>query len=554
MKLTGAEIIIECLKEQQVNTVFGYPGGTVISVYDALYRRGGGIRHILTSHEQGAAHAADGYARATGKTGVCLVTSGPGATNLVTGIATAYMDSVPLVAITINVPVSDLGKDSFQEVDIAGITMPVTKHNFIVKNIEGLAPTLRRAFTIASLGRPGPVLVDITRNVTEESFEYEPERNLTTFDTRDAMTAEEKEEFMKLFHKSERPLLLVGGGAAISGAQESVALLAKRFKLPVVDTLMGKGVYNGNEEAYLGMVGIYGTEPANRALSECDLLIALGARFSERLLDCEAFPKECRIIQIDIDRAELNKNVRDELAICGDIKSILSELLCEEDIAESGSIRAGQRRERWLSGLIGYKKNLQKESEEGCNREGKEGKAADGEFSGSDVVKAIYRLTGGKAVLATEVGLNQMWAAREYSFSYGRQLITSGGLGTMGYGLSAAIGAQLGRPESLVVNIAGDGCFRMNMNELITANRYKLPIIEVILDNRMLGMVHEMQRKSFDGRYSQTEFGEEADYVKIAEGCGAVGFTATCIKEFEEAFKKALALKKLCVIECRIDG
>lgn len=552
MLLKGAQIIIECLKEQGVDTVFGYPGGTVLPVYDALYTDGQEIRHVLTSHEQGAAHAADGYARATGKTGVCLVTSGPGATNLVTGIATAYMDSVPMVAITINVSTGSLGKDSFQEVDIAGITMPVTKHNFIVKDIGVLAKTLRRAFKIAGSGRKGPVLVDITKDVTENTAEYEkPGFSATLFEqTADGANGcaafhsglddNEKERLFKLLKGAKTPLLLVGGGCVASNAQAGLLEFERLYPIPVADTLMGKGAYPGDADEYMGMVGVYGTEKANAALSQSDLIIALGCRFSERVLECEAFPKDVNIIQIDIDRAELNKNITDTLAICSDIDRALSDinsLLSDGQLDASNKTNSAKRR-TWLRTCKDRDKT-EKLPEEDV-------------LTGEAVIRTIFEQTKGNAIIATEVGLNQMLAARYYTFTRGRQLLTSGGLGTMGYGLSAAIGAQIGCPDELVINIAGDGCFRMNMNELLTAKANKLPIIEIILDNRMLGMVHELQRTEYDGRFIQTEYTDMADYEKISAACGAVSSTVTKVSELKEAVKKAIKDKQLTVIVCRI--
>ncbi len=537
MLLSGAEIIIECLKEQGVDTVFGYPGGTVINVYDALYCHGEGIRHILTAHEQGAAHAADGYARSTGRTGVCLVTSGPGATNLVTGIATAYMDSVPLVAITINVPTEALGKDSFQEVDIAGITMPVTKHNFIVKEISQLADVVRRAFKIAGSGRPGPVLIDITKDVTVNCCEYEPRAiNSAVSCCREQITdAAALKKAVRLMKKAEKPVLLVGGGAAISGASDVICRLCDTYRIPVVDTLMGKGVFPGNRCEYLGMVGIHGEKAANYAVSNADLLIAVGTRFSERVTGKrEGFARAAKKIQIDIERAELNKNILVDVALAGDAGAVTGQL-CD-------AVGEAKSHEAWLKMLLDMKNKYSCKAEPGTK------------LTGVGVVRAVYEATDGQAIVATEVGQNQMWTAKNYIFSRPRQLLTSGGLGTMGYGLGAAIGAQLGNPDKVVVNIAGDGCFRMNMNELSTAAANNLPIIEIILDNHALGMVRQMQRMFFDGRFSQTDLADNIDYIKLAEAMGAVAVKAENTEEIIKAVRDGMKQKRPTVIVCPIDS
>lgn len=535
MKLTGAEIIIECLKEEGVDTIFGYPGGTVISVFDALYRNGKGIRHVLTAHEQGAAHAADGYAKATGKTGVCLVTSGPGATNLVTGIATAYMDSVPLVAITINVATSSLGKDSFQEVDIAGITMPVTKHNFIVRDASVLAHTLRRAFHIASNGRPGPVLVDITRDAAESACEYEPgfcdEAVATLIDSESVCEA------TGLLKGAKRPVLLVGGGAVISRASEEIRRLLSLADIPVTDTLMGKGVVPGDDPHYLGMCGIYGTYAANKALRESDLIIAVGCRFSERVTGVyRSFAPRAKIVQIDIDRAELDKNVRITLGICGDAAACVHML--NENLAGRGRLHA-IRYPEWSRYIGGLKKTHATSVSHSRKK-----------LDGPLIVDRVFKATKGDAIITTEVGLNQMWAATYFNYSYPGQLLTSGGLGTMGYGLGAAIGAQIGHPDKLVINIAGDGCFRMNMNELITAASERLPIIEVVIDNGTLGMVHDMQKSDYEGRYCDTEFKLIPDYAAASEALGARSIRVSNVSELDRALADAIASRQLSVIVC----
>ena len=446
MQLTGSEIIIECLKEQGVDTVFGYPGGAILNVYDELYKHSGEIRHILTSHEQGASHAADGYARATGKVGVCLATSGPGATNLVTGIATAYMDSIPMVAITANVGKPLLGRDSFQEVDIAGITMPVTKHNYIVKDVELLADTLRRAFHIARSGRPGPVLVDVTKDVTAGSSEYEYQKPEEICHKADHIRDEELETAAKMIRKAKKPFLFVGGGAVLSGASREIGELARKIQAPVCDSLMGKGAFPGEDPLYTGMLGMHGTKASNFGVTHCDLLITIGARFSDRVTgDASRFARKARILQIDIDPAEINKNVIVDASIVGDVRSILQRLnpMVEE-----------KRHEAWIAEIEELKRKYPLKFEES-------------RLTGPYVVEELYRVTKGEAIVTTEVGQNQMWAAQFYKYKEPRTFITSGGLGTMGYGLGAAMGAKLGRPEKTVVNVAGDGCFRMNLNEQI---------------------------------------------------------------------------------------
>ncbi len=546
MLLTGAEIIIETLKEEKVGVIFGYPGGTAINVYDALYKRGGKIKHILTSHEQGAAHAADGYARSTGRTGVCLVTSGPGATNLVTGIATSYMDSVPVVAITVNVSNSDLGKDSFQEVDIAGVTIPITKHNFIVKDIALLASTIRRAFKIASSGRKGPVLIDITRDVTKASYEYSPAPHEDSPEFEKDFISAELDEAVRLICKAKKPLLLAGGGASSHSAARSLDLFARRLEIPVIDTLMGKGVFCGKDPGYLGMAGLYGTRAAATALAGADLLIGVGTTFSERVTNNDrAFAPKAKIIHIDIDNAELNKNILSEVSIAGDAAVIIRELTNRLE-GKCGTNAA--KRRSWRDELCAIRDAEEKETAEEALAAAKKGR-----LTGPLVVKTVYDKLKDDVTVTTEVGLNQMWAATHYRFSRPGQLLTSGGLGTMGYGLGAAIGAAVGNPGRPVVNFAGDGCFRMNMNELLTAVRCGLHIIEIIFDNRSLGMVHQLQKMRFDGRYSQTEFDDNVDYAAIASAMGALSFNASDVKELEAALAVAMAEKKPTVIVCGID-
>lgn len=532
MELNGSQIVLECLLEQGVDTVFGYPGGSILNIYDALYHYSDKIHHILTSHEQGAAHAADGYARATGKVGVCMATSGPGATNLVTGIATAYMDSVPVVAITCNVGVSLLGRDSFQEVDIAGVVMPITKHSFIVKDITKLAETIRRAFKIAQSGRPGPVLVDITKDVTAAVYEYEAAVPEPVERVKDTITEEDLSRAVKLIKKSERPMILVGGGAVISNASSELAEFVRKVDAPVADTLMGKGAYDGTKENYTGMLGMHGTKTSNYAVTECDLLIAVGARFSDRVTgNTKKFAKGAKILHIDVDPAEINKNIISDASVIGDIKEVLAAL----------NSRIEQKSNpEWMSHILEYKEKYPLRIPEG--------------LSGPYVVRRLYEATKGDAVIVTEVGQHQMWAAQFYSFQKPRTLLTSGGLGTMGYGFGAAMGAKTGVPEKRVINIAGDGCFRMNINELASAARNRIPVIQVVINNHVLGMVRQWQSLFYGKRYSNTTLQDGVDFVKVAEGMGAEGMTVTGREELDEAIRRAFAAEGPFVIDCRIDS
>ena len=531
MKLNGSQIVLECLKEQGVDTIFGYPGGAILNIYDELYQQSEHFRHILTSHEQGAAHAADGYARSTGRVGVCFATSGPGATNLVTGIATAYMDSVPIVAITCNVTLPLLGKDSFQEADIAGITMPITKHGYIVKDVKELAPTIRKAFRIASTGRPGPVLVDITKDVTAAVCEYrpeKPEREVPEI----TWNEEEIDRAAAMIARSKKPYLYVGGGAVISGASEELVRFAERIDAPVCDSLMGKGAFPGNHPLYTGMIGMHGTKTSNFGVSSCDLLIALGARFSDRVIgNPRTFAKNAKILQVDIDAAEINKNIRTDHAIVGDLKEVLKVL--NGRLAE---IRHPEWREEIRQNEEKYPLFY--------NEEG---------LSCPFIIESIERLVPENAILTTDVGQHQMWAAQYYHYRHPRTFLTSGGLGTMGYGLGAAIGAQVGNPGRTVINIAGDGCFRMNMNELATASRYDLPLIEVVINNEVLGMVRQWQNLFYHQHYSQTILTDKVDYCKVAEGLGCLAFRVEKKEDFAPVFQKALAAKGPVVIDCRID-
>ncbi len=528
MQLNGSQIIVECLLEQGVDTIFGYPGGCILNVYDELYRYQDRIRHVLTSHEQGAAHAADGYARATGKVGVCMATSGPGATNLVTGIGTAYMDSVPMVAITCNVANSLLGKDSFQEVDIAGITMPITKHSFIVKDIHDLANAMRRAFAIAQTGRPGPVLVDVTKDVTAATVDFTPvtpaliQRKVDTIDQNDI------EAVVNVIKQAEKPMIFVGGGTVISGAEAELREFAKKVDAPVTDTLMGKGAFDGTDEAYTGMLGMHGTKTANLSVTECDLLLVLGARFSDRVTgNAKKFANNAQIVHIDIDPAEINKNIQVDYSIIGDLKSVLEILNRKLE---------QQYHKEWMDKVMARKEALPMT----YNRD---------VLTGPYVIERISELTNNDAIITTDVGQHQMWAAQYYKYRTPRQLLTSGGMGTMGYGLGACIGAKLGRPDKTVINIAGDGCFRMNMNEVATATRYNIPIIQIVFNNHALGMVRQWQTLFYGKRYSSTILEDKVDYCKVSEAMGAKAIRVTRKEEVDDAIQAALASKEPIVIE-----
>ena len=544
MVLSGAEIVIACLKEQGVDTVFGYPGGAILNIYDALYKHRE-ITHILTSHEQGASHAADGYARATGRVGVCFATSGPGATNLVTGIATAYMDSIPIVAITCNVGTSLLGKDSFQEVDIAGITIPVTKHNFIVKDVKELAGVIRRAFKIARSGRPGPVLIDVTKDVTANETEYTEETpevilpDTTTIREKDLEEAvrlidqADLEEAVRLIDQAEKPMIFVGGGAIASNASGELLEFAERLDAPVCDTLMGKGAFSGEHPLYAGMLGMHGTKYANFGVSKCDLLVTVGARFSDRVFgDASRFATHAKILQIDVDPAEINKNILVSSSIIGDVKEVLKQL--------NPLVEQKEHRE-WVAFINDLKVRFPlKYREEG--------------LTGPYIVEEIYKATRGDAVICTEVGQHQMWAARYYRYSRPRTFLSSGGLGTMGYGLGAALGAKVAMPEKRVINIAGDGCFRMNMNELATASRYNIPVIEVVVNNHVLGMVRQWQNLFYEGRYSATILDDRVDFVKVAEALGCKGIRVTKKEEFAPALQEAFACGGPVLLDCQVDS
>ena len=533
MQLTGSEILVECLKEQGVDTIFGYPGGAVLNIYDALYKHQNEIRHILTSHEQGASHAADGYARSTGKVGVCLATSGPGATNLVTGIATAYMDSVPMVAITGNVTVPLLGKDSFQEVDIAGITMPVTKHNFIVKDVTKLADTLRLAFKIAITGRPGPVLVDITKDVTAAKTEYTKvvpekiERVTETIKEEDLVTA------AQMIKEASKPMIFVGGGAVISEASEELNTFVDLVDAPVCDTLMGKGAFSGEDVRYTGMLGMHGTKTSNLAVTECDLLITIGARFSDRVTgNIDKFAAGAKILQIDVDPAEINKNVITDHSIVGDIKMVLKRMndkLTQHNHSE------------WIQQVLDMTEKYPLKYNKDI-------------LTGPYIIEKVYEITKGDAIITTEVGQHQMWSAQFFKYQKARTFLTSGGLGTMGYGLGACIGAKVANPDKIVVNMAGDGCFRMNMNEIATATRYNIPIIQIVFNNHVLGMVRQWQSLFYEERYSYTVLNDAVDFVKLAEAMGAKAYRITKKEEVEGVLREAIELNIPVVIDCQIQS
>lgn len=532
MQINGSQIMIECLLEQGVDTIFGYPGGSILNVYDELYRYQDRIRHILTSHEQGAAHAADGYARATGKVGVCMATSGPGATNLVTGIATAYMDSVPMVAITCNVNLPLLGKDSFQEVDIAGVTMPVTKHSFIVKDVNDLAGVMRRAFKIAQKGRPGPVLVDVTKDVTAAVTDFTPqtpeiiERQVDTIDQNDI------EAVVNAIKRSNRPMIFVGGGAVLSGAEKELEEFVRKVDAPVTDTLMGKGAFDGLDPYYTGMLGMHGTKTANLSVTECDLLLVLGARFSDRVTgNAKKFANRAEIVHIDIDPAEINKNIQVDYSIIGDLRSIL-EILNRK--LEQHYHKA------WIDKVMARKEALPMTYNQDV-------------LTGPYVIERISELTNNEAIITTDVGQHQMWAAQYYKYRRPRHFLTSGGMGTMGYGLGACIGAKTGMPDKPVINIAGDGCFRMNMNEIATATRYNIPIVQIVFNNHALGMVRQWQTLFYGRRYSQTVLEDKVDYCKVAEAMGAKAIRVTKKEEVDDAIKTALAAEEPILIEVVID-
>ena len=532
MKLNGSQILIESLLEQDVDKIFGYPGGAVLNIYDALYAYSDKITHVLTAHEQGAAHAADGYARATGKVGVVLATSGPGATNLITGIATAYMDSVPMVAITGNVGTSLIGLDSFQEVYIAGITMPITKHNFVVRKVEELHDVMREAFRIAQSGRPGPVLVDIPKDVTSNVCEFTAMPKVKPDAYVQASEASVKKA-AEMINASKRPAVLFGGGVLISGAEKQLLEMLTKIQAPATHTLMAAGVLGYGEKLNLGLIGMHGSMSAGRAVANSDLVIAIGTRFSDRVAtDKDRFIREAKVIHIDIDAAEINKNVTCDLSVIGDVKQVLNKLL---------PLLNPANHDESLKQAVQWKKHAcQPEDIEGVLRP-------------HQVIQAISDEIGEDGIIVTDVGQHQMWAAQYSKRTKPRSFLTSGGLGTMGYGYGASIGAQSAFPKRKVAHITGDGSFHMNLNELCTSVTYNLPIVSIVLNNSVLGMVRQWQTQFYGKRYSQTTLERATDYVKLADAFGAKGFRATTLDELKAALKEAYALKKPCIIEAVID-
>lgn len=528
MKLTGAKVLLECLKEQDVDIIFGYPGGAVLPIYDALYSENG-IKHILTAHEQGATHAADGYARTTGKVGVVITTSGPGATNAVTGIATAYMDSVPMVVFTGQVAQPFIGKSSFQEVNITSITASITKENYIVKEPENLADTIRKAFRTATSGRPGPVLVDIPKDIQNTEIEY-------TFKKAEKFTHKKctsnLNEAINLILQSEKPMIFAGGGVNISNAADQLYAFSKKIQCPVACSLMGIGSFPGNDELYTGMVGMHGTYASNHAISECDLLIAIGARFSDRVTSkINSFAPNAKIIHIDIDPSEFNKNLPEDVSICGDVKEVLSCLTAL--VPEKNHVE-------WVNKILSFK-------------EAHPLKYLDSSTLNPQLVlDKLYDLTKGDCIITTEVGQNQIWAAQFFTYNKPRTFITSGGLGTMGYGLSSAIGVAIGNKNKKVINIAGDGSFKMNSIELTTVSKYKLPLVQLVLNNHVLGMVHQWQDMFYEGNFSSSEFGPEVDFVKLGEAYGIKSMRITKNEEIEDTLKLALSLNQPIIVECDI--
>lgn len=536
MKLTGSDIILECLLEQGVDTVFGYPGGAVLNIYDSIYKYSDKIRHIITAHEQHACHAADGYSRTTGKTGVVIATSGPGATNLITGIATAYMDSIPLVAITGNVGTSLLGLDSFQEVDICGITMPVTKHNYIVKDVTKLADTIREAFYIANLGRKGPVLIDIPKDITAAVCEYEKKiPKEIVFHNPDSIGAQ-IDEAVKLIKDSKKPFIYAGGGVVSCDAFNEFSEFVSKVDAPVSLSLMGQSAYDNTKENYLGMLGMHGTKTSSLALSECDLFIVIGSRFSDRVIcNASTFAKGKKILHIEIDPAEIGKNITPTYTIGGDIKYILKKL--------NSSLESLDHSE-WLARIYEWKAEyplVMKPVE------------SENEVLPSEVISTLDTLTNGKAIITTEVGQHQMWAAQFYNFTKARQFASSGGLGTMGYGLGASMGSQLGNPNKKVINIAGDGSFYMNLMELSSLKKHNIPVIELVFSNNVLGMVRQWQRLFYDKHFSETNIERSTDFMKLAEAFGIKGITISSKDEIKPKLKEALECNEPCLVNVIIN-
>ncbi len=550
MLLNGSQIVVECLVEQGIDTVFGYPGGNILNIYDELYKNSNRITHILTAHEQGASHAADGYARATGKVGVCMATSGPGATNLVTGIATAYMDSIPIVAITCNVGKAFLGRDSFQEIDITGVTLPITKHNFLVKDIKDLAQTIRQAFLIAKSGRPGPVLVDILKDVTalNNMYEFESSENPdalaldslahNTFRraiSKPKINEDDIKKAAELINNAERPIIYAGGGVKISGAEEELLKFAEKAQIPVSESLMARDCFPASNPLCTWMVGMHGTYASNMGITESDLVIALGARFSDRVYgDASKFAQRAKILHIDIDPAEINKNISADSCVVGDVKEVLEKLI--PLVNEAKHID-------WINQITEWKKNYPKTYD----------KNPKDSINPKFICEHIHSVVGDDCFITTEVGQHQMWTAQFYPFGKKRRFVTSGGLGTMGYGTGAAIGISLAKTGSRVVHIAGDGSFRMNCNELATIAHYNLPIVIVVENNNALGNVRMWQRLFYGKRFSQTTLDFGPDWVKLADAYGIKGYRATNSKEFEKVFDEAFKSGKAAIIDARVD-
>ncbi|HBK67151.1 MAG TPA: biosynthetic-type acetolactate synthase large subunit [Firmicutes bacterium] len=532
MNLTGAQALLESLRREGVEVIFGYPGGQVIPIYDAIYREG--FKHILTRHEQGAVHAADGYARSTGRPGVCLATSGPGATNLVTGLATAYMDSVPIVALTGQVPTSMLGRDSFQEADITGITMPITKHNYLVKNVSELPRIIKEAFYIATTGRPGPVLIDLPKDVSVSACVYSYPETLSLPGYKPVYEGNVKQikAAVAALETAKKPLIYAGGGVTISGAEEELLRLAEKAEIPVTATLMGLTAFPGTHPLFLGMLGMHGAVAANYAVTSCDLLIAVGARFDDRVTgQVSTFAPNARIVHLDIDPAEIGKNVRVDIPIVGDAKHILAALL---------SLLSAEKHEQWLKEVNKWKSNHPLVYQPHTDY-----------IMPQAVVETILELTDGEAIICTEVGQNQMWAAQFYRFTRPRSFITSGGLGTMGFGFPAAIGAQVGNPERVVIDIAGDGSIQMNIQELATIASYQLPVKIIILNNGYLGMVRQWQEFFFEKRYSEVAL-NNPDFAKVAEAYGIKAYTVKKPEELKRMLTAVLNHPGPALLNCLV--
>lgn len=530
MELSGAQIILECLREQDVDTIFGYPGGAVIPLYDALYDKFHLFTHILTAHEQGAVHGADGYARSTGKVGVCFATSGPGATNTITGIATAYLDSVPLVVFTGQVPRTLLGKDSFQEVDITGISLPITKHNYLVENVEDLPAIIREAFDTARSGRPGPVLIDVPKNLFTDKSYYTKAMEPLGKTVIEEIDDDFIDKAANIINKSLKPVIYAGGGVIISNASKELCEFSNKADIPVVNTLMGLGCFPRQDELSLGLVGMHGFKEANLAVTNSDLIIAIGARFSDRVVgNVNKFAPKAQVIHIDIDKSEINKNKRADLSIIGDVREILEKLI--KKVVHT-------RRSSWLKEINKWKSNANLNDED---------------FTPKNIIKRAKDILGGDTIVVTDVGQHQMWTAQYWEFERPRSFLSSGGLGTMGYGLGAAIGAQIANPHSKVLHLTGDGSFRMNCNELATVSKYNLPTITLMLNNNTLGMVRQWQKLFQDERYSETDIGNEVDYIKLAEAYGVDGYRAEGLEELSQVLKEVMKMRKSAVIECKID-